>query len=99
MLIENYLNDSIADFEMNVDCNEEPIRRKMNYVKLNVTSIKYDTLCEFMKKYCNTGIYTRKKIPRIHGCGANHGVCKLCKPRRDLQKKENEWKKSYNMNN
>jgi len=99
MQIENNLNDSILNFEMNVECRNEPIRRKMHYIHLKVKSDKYDNLCEYMKKYCNKVIYTRKKIPRIHGCGANHGVCKLCKPIRDIRKKENKWKKSYDMDN
>ena len=45
----------------------------MKRVNLCVTLERYESLPDYMKKYCNTNVYTNKKIPRIHGCGAYHG--------------------------
>lgn len=83
--------------EFNETIDIGPIKRKMKVVNLLVTSEKYERLPEYLKKYCNKEVSTLKNITRIHGCGANHGVCSLCGKGKDQKRfhKENEWKKKY----
>ncbi len=81
--------------EFNHEIDQTPIERKMKYVCLKVSEEKYKHIPTYMQKYCNQEVYTIKDIPRIHGCGANHGTCILRGKQKKNKKihKERLWKK------
>ena len=64
--------------EYNENIDMTPITKKMKMVNLKVSSKEYERMPDYIKKYCNTNVYTLKKIPRIIRCTANHGTCNLC---------------------
>jgi hypothetical protein len=83
--------------EYNETINFDPIKRKMHIVNLRVTPDRYKSLPDYLKKYCNTNVSTIKNVPRINGCGANHGICTTCGKGTNEKRmhKERESKKKY----
>ena len=81
--------------EFNENIEFAPIERKMNKVHIVVSAEKFKHIPEYMKKYCDGEVYTRKKMPRVHGCGCNHGSCKLCDTPSKKIHKERIWSKSF----
>lgn len=81
--------------EFNHEIDNTPIERKMKRVNIHVTSKKYEHVRPYMQKYCNNEVFTTKDVPRVHGCGANHGTCILCgtSERNKSRHKLRIWKK------